>query len=436
MNETLQQSVKNYLPKNPTEYIIVALSGGVDSMVLFDILYKFHKNIVIAHVNHKLRIESDKEFEALKKLSIQKSVLFEGYEIHENLSGNFHEESRKKRQNFFISVAKKYSANHVFLAHHENDQVETFLMRFMKGYSFQSMTSIQKISRIDDIQFIHPFLDIPKDALIDYAKRYNIQFFEDASNKKLDYTRNRVRNNLIPFLKDENPNIENTLLDYIKQFKDMNALLDEISEGYLNAYTNMYDLHVFTKLNPLVQVRVIQLLLQKVGVYRHPSSKLIETLISLLTDDSSTLAYPLINDFVLRKEYDNFTIAKVMPVTDKTIKIEAEGFYKFDDEHSYLVTHEKLDHKYRKHYCLWYNDKVFPLYLRYRQDGDRIQLSYGTKKLKSLLIDKKIPPSQRSSLILLANDEEVLWIPFLKMGRARNKNAHSNIYVYEVQNVE
>ncbi len=435
MRKELQNCIKKYLPENPNEPIIIALSGGVDSMVLFHVCSALHKKIVVAHVNHKQRLESNQEYEALRSLASSKKLPFEGYVFDSKIAGNFQDESRKKRRAFFISVAKKYNANKTFLGHHNDDQLETFLMRFIKGYSLQTLTGIEDSANDAGYTFIHPFLNVSKDTLLHFAKENNITFFEDSSNKSLDYTRNRIRNQLLPYLESENSGIKNTLNQFIEQFNDLNALLDAEAKAFLDTYNDGYTLEAFNFLNPLVKTRVLQLLLQKQTNYKHPSHKLIQTLIALLMSDSTTLQHPIGDDYTLLKEYNTFTIIKTPKVKDNIITIAGEGTYKFDEEHSYLVTHEKLDHIYINYCGLWYNEKVFPLYLRYRQDGDRIKLNYGTKKLKSLFIDKKIPPSQRASIILLANDEEVLWIPLLKMCKATEAKKEKILYIYEVKNV-
>ena len=131
---------KKLFEKN--EKIIVALSGGVDSMVLFNVLYELNKNIIIAHINHKARSVSDDEFIKIKEFAKKCNVPFEGFVITEKLNNNFHQDARDQRYNFFKAIAQKQQVKKIFLAHHQDDQVETILMRLVRGTSFGGYAGI------------------------------------------------------------------------------------------------------------------------------------------------------------------------------------------------------------------------------------------------------------------------------------------------------
>ncbi|MFU8786541.1 MAG: tRNA lysidine(34) synthetase TilS, partial [Candidatus Izemoplasmataceae bacterium] len=180
------------------EPLILALSGGVDSMVLFDILINNNYQVIIAHVNHKQRKESDIEYEAIKTLAHKHNVPFEGYTIDETIESNFQAVARSLRLNFFKEVAKKFNSKKILLAHHLDDQIETFFMKFVKGSPLQNLRSIQLETPLNGITLLRPLIYTPKEVLVDYAFKNKINYYEDYSNYSDTYTRNRFRHQIIP----------------------------------------------------------------------------------------------------------------------------------------------------------------------------------------------------------------------------------------------
>ena len=148
----------------------------------------------------------------------QYGVKFEGYTIKQQDQSNFQHDSRLKRYDFFKAIAAKYHSTKIAVAHHLDDQVETVLMRIVRGTSFSGYTGIKEI-RIDrNVSIIRPLMNIKKDDIIEYAKTHTISYFEDRTNQEDIYTRNRFRNQIIPLLKEENPNLESKVIQqyYLK----------------------------------------------------------------------------------------------------------------------------------------------------------------------------------------------------------------------------
>ncbi|MBN2605402.1 MAG: tRNA lysidine(34) synthetase TilS [Bacilli bacterium] len=433
----LQKHIESLQLFKPQDTIIVALSGGVDSMVLFDVLQrsKLNLNLIIAHVNHKKRIESEKEFEAIKHFAIKSGVPFEGFELEKENSDNFQNESRNQRYTFFKKIATKYNTKKIVLAHHLDDQVETILMRIIRGTTFSGYAGINDVRIDHGFEIIRPLLDISKQTLIDYAKTNDIYFYEDQSNKENVYTRNRFRNKIIPILKEENPNLD----EKINQFRDfilsadivLNRLRDEFFQ--LQNSSNKIELHTFKKLDRAIKFKVLtQFINNTTGNLVELKHEQIVNMIELCESSTPNQRFSLGKKYVLIKEYD-FIYVDINDKPNRTnIEVNHCGEYFIEDNHRFIFSETKIEHIDTNYFELCYNDKVFPLYLRNRKNGDKINLSVGTKKIKDIFIDQKIPVSRRNNLILVSNEKDVLWIPGIKKSN-QNPSYKNTLYIYEVK---
>ena len=191
------------------DVIVVAVSGGIDSMVLLDQLNRLKKRmnltLIVAHVNHSVRLVSDEEYEFVQTTAIRYGNHFEGIVFPKLPHARFHEEARHRRYEFFYDVAKKYQANKIALAHHADDQAETILMRLVRGTSFKGYGGMLPETQLSDIVLIRPLLNITRKTIEIEMKKTSLDYRHDASNDEDDYTRNRFRHHILPTLEKENP---------------------------------------------------------------------------------------------------------------------------------------------------------------------------------------------------------------------------------------
>lgn len=437
----MKKNLKDYIVKNnfftQDETIVLALSGGVDSMVLFDVLMnlELNLNIVLAHVNHNKREESKMEYEMLKKLAISHKIKFEGYEVTDSKNTNFHDDARNQRYAFFKVVAQKYKASKIVVAHHLDDQVETIIMRLIRGTSFSGYAGIPSIRKDRNISIVRPLLRIEKKEIIAYATEHHIIYYEDSSNSEDFYTRNRYRNNIIPLLKVENPNLNERILQFSDYIESADIVLDRIKKEFIqkNCVYNTVNLTEFNKLERIIKIKVLTHIINSVTDNKlEVSYEQYNSLIELCLNNTPNLNYSLGDNFVFMKEYDCFFIEEYELAEKIDIEINGLGEYFINDSQSFVFTTDKIVHNYTNYFELCYNDKVFPLYLRNRKDGDKIKLNVGTKKIKDILIDQKIPQSKRDKLILIADKDYVQWIPGIKKS-LQDESCIKKIYIYEVK---
>lgn len=417
------------------EKLIVTLSGGVDSMVLFDVVYKLNKNIIVAHVNHKAREISDQEFDTLKAFAKSKKVVFEGYVASRNESENFHQDSRNQRYNFFRAIAQKHQAKKILVAHHQDDQVETILMRLIRGTSFTGYAGIPGERKDRNISIIRPFMDIKKSTLVEYAKENEVPFYEDESNQEDYYTRNRFRNKIIPLLKEENPKLNERVAQFADYINSADSVLTKLRDQFLQEYCfyNTVSLEAFKKLDRAIMIKVIKHLVNTTTMDSvEVSYDQYNAIINMCFNDTPNNTYALGKGFEFVKEYESVYVQKEVEVEKINITVEKEGEYFVSDNKSYVFSTKKLEHNSTNYFELCYNDKVFPLYIRQRQNGDKMSLKVGTKKVKNIMIDQKVPLTKRDKILLIANDDFVLWIPGIKKS-VQDQTLEQKLYVYEVE---
>lgn len=399
------QKINKYYDKK----IVIGVSSGVDSMVLFD-LFKNH-NIVIAHINHNVRPESEYEQNYLRDYCLKANVPFETitltYSESEN-EENFQLIARNKRYEFFKKVLEKYDADLLALAHHGDDLVETILMSISRGTSIRGLIGFGAESTFGSVNIIRPLIQYSKQELIDYADKNEIIYFEDSSNASNKYTRNRYRNELLPFLKNESHNIHQK---YLSMSEDLTEIYDYLMID-VNKYIDSERLvSEFQTLHTAVQREVIATLLKRQSITFN--SNLLNEIVSILNADEPNSEIHLPNNLIVLREYDKFTIQIPKYIEEYDIEITAFGEFILPNGDQLLISEKKSD--FHTHsYKLCYNDLVFPIRVRNRRNGDKMKLPFGTKKIKSLFIDLKIPIKQRDSLPLVLLDEEIIWIPGVK----------------------
>ncbi|AIO18221.1 tRNA(Ile)-lysidine synthase [Candidatus Izimaplasma bacterium HR1] len=417
-----------------TEPIVVALSGGIDSMVLFDIIHQLNNNVIIAHVNHNKRSESIVEYKYIETMANEINIPFEGYSIEET-TDNFHHESRLKRYEFFRAIAQKYHSTKIVVAHHLDDQVETVLMRIVRGTSFSGYSGIKEIRYDRNVSIIRPLMEITKEDIVEYSKENNIKFFEDSSNSEDIYTRNRFRHNIIPLLKEENPNLNKKIIQLAEYIDSANEVLEEKTKEFLKAYSMYSNVSLvdFNNLNKVLKIKVIQHMVNNTTNNTvEVSYEQYNAIIDICLSSTPNQTYSLPNTYLFVKEYDVIYIKKEVPIIPISIEVTKEGEYFVDDNKSYIFSNNKITHNYRNYFELCYNELVFPLHIRQRKNGDKMSLKIGSKKVKDILIDKKIPKSERDRLLVLTNDDVVLWIPGVKKSHQDQQNP-KKLYIYEVE---
>ena len=214
LEEKVLNTINKYNMIKSSDKIIIGVSGGPDSISLLNILNKFKEKlnikIYVAHINHMLREEADEESEYVKDFCAKLNVEFFMKKVNivneaKNLKIGTEEAGRNIRYKFFEEIAEKVGAYKIATAHNSNDNAETVLMNIIRGTSVSGLKGIEKIR---DGKYIRPLIECSREEIENYCKEKELNPRHDKSNDENIYTRNKIRNLLIPYLKKEfNPNI-------------------------------------------------------------------------------------------------------------------------------------------------------------------------------------------------------------------------------------
>lgn len=236
MEEKILKTINKYNLIDKDDIVVVAVSGGPDSMALLNSLYNLReklkiKKIVVAHVNHMLREEAEAETRYVKEFCDNKNI--EIYLKYVNIklisvNNKISEETagREERYKFFEEVANNVNANKIAIAHNYNDNAETVLMHLIRGSGISGLCGIKPYR---EGKFIRPLIECERKEIEEYCNKNNLQPKYDKTNNDNTYTRNKIRNLLIPYIQKEfNPNIIESLNRMSKIILEEEEYMEEV----------------------------------------------------------------------------------------------------------------------------------------------------------------------------------------------------------------
>lgn len=402
--------------------LVIGVSGGPDSMCLLHALIslkdKYNLNIICAHINHSLRIESEDEKIFVENFCIKNNIIFEYLKIENYKNNKFTEnEAREKRYAFFEKLIDKYHAKYLVTAHHGDDLIETIMMRIVRGSTLSGFVGIPKISENKKYKIIRPLLNLNKEDIYEYLNENNILYVTDKSNDNDKYTRNRFRKHLLPFLKKEDEKVHLKFLKYSEELQKynryINNLIDEKKHNIL--VNNKLLINKLLEEDEFIQEKIIEYLIkdiQKTEIFDINGIGM-KNIISLLkAKDNKEIN--LSNGFIARKSYNYLIIEKNKNIDN--YEYELQNNLEVLNRYRFEMIKES---NYKNNYIirLYSNEIKMPLYIRNRKAGDKIKVKNlkGTKKVKDIFIDSKVDLKKREEYPLLVDaNNNVIWIPGIK----------------------
>lgn len=418
----------NFLMKDVSikygDTIIVAVSGGPDSMALLHLLSRIKKaidiEVVCAHVNHNTgRSGQLEEQQYVKRFCKNHNITFETMTIEEYGDDNFENEARTKRYNYFEQLVHEYHAKYLLTAHHGDDLMETILMRIARGSTLRGYSGFSKIVDRGDYKIIRPFIEITKDEIIRYNKKNKIKYYIDSTNLEDIHTRNRYRKYILPRFKSEDINVHKKFYKFSTILLEYNNYIDKQVEKIIpKVYPqNILNIEEFLKLDHVIAMKVIYYILEK--IYQED--------LMLITDHHAELIYNLItsrkansyiylpNNLKAIKSYQQL-IFVTEPLKSNEYEIEIIDYLNLPNGKNIEVVNES--NQTDNNICRLSKDDVkFPLRVRTRQNGDKMQVKgmLGSKKINDIFIDEKIPVSERMTWpVVVDSNNTVVWLPGLK----------------------
>lgn len=423
------KEVKSYLKRvvKNKDVVVLGCSGGPDSMcllqMLIDLQEKLSFKIICAHVNHKMRQESDEEYKFVENYCHKNNVIFEGMEITDyKEDDNFHNAAREKRYAFYHECIKKYHANILMTAHHGDDLMETILMRIVRGSTLKGYAGFSKEEKKENYLLLRPLIYITKEEIEAYNQAHKIPYVTDASNLEDHYTRNRYRHHVLPFLKSEDKNVHQKFLQFHDEVTKCNAFIEEYIEQEIGEVYQDHQLNIpkFLQKNEFIQTKMIEWILH--DLYEEDlfliTHNHVELLCSLASSSKAHASIYLPNNIIVQKSYHVLTFEQE-DYKKGGYQFLLEDFVELPNGHVVKIIKEDTDHS---NYCIKLNKKdiTLPLYVRTKLDGDKMEVKnlHGTKKVKDIFIDSKIPNNLRKEWPIVVDSKgKILWIPGVKKSK-------------------
>ncbi|MDO4668021.1 MAG: tRNA lysidine(34) synthetase TilS [Streptococcus sp.] len=402
--------------------VLVAVSGGIDSMTLLDFLYSYQKELkielAIAHVNHKQRTESDEEEKELSRIANKLGVKI----FTSSFSGKFTEnEARIFRYKFFEKIMEEEDYTALVTAHHADDQAETIFMRFLRGARLRHLVGMQPSQPFAKGQLIRPLLSFHKTDFPD------ITHFEDCSNYQNDYLRNRIRNCYLPTLERENPRFKQALLDMRNEIAGLQKALQQLTKDI-----DTTNVAIFQKQIPSVQSFLLQEYLKEFPTLNLTKQQFQEVLNILNT--KSNYIHHLKKDYELVKDYERFKIRKISRKPDlKNTSILLEFGNSISFENYIFSFGVPLKGEEIQEISV---SREFPIILRHRKEKDILLLNHQHKKVQRLFINQKVPFEMRNSVVIIEQNQKILAITEIVIGdlskQLKNDIMETTLYIQKI----
>lgn len=415
--------IKNQKLWGSQSKLLLAVSGGVDSVTLVDLCLKLNLNFGIAHCNFSLRgDESDADEAFVRQLAADIdvpffSICFNTKEDAENMGISVQMAARKLRYDWFEGIAAGKGFSHIVTAHHLDDQIETFFINLLRGSGLNGLHGIP----VKKGKVVRPLLFATRQQIHDYASENHLTWREDSSNLTDKYLRNKIRHQIIPVLSEMNPAFRDIMSETFYRLKEVNNIFKQkIEEGHAdlvevtetetrillswldefgNHATWLYELLKPFGFNFTVVKEIVQSL-------NGQSGKIFLSSTHRLVKDREHL-------IITRLDKDESTSENPIYVFEETRSLESPLKIKFE-----VLDYDKLTIiKESKHAFIDLKKLSFPLKLRKWKPGDRfIPLGMkNSKKLSDFFINEKLSISEKENVWLLLSDDKVVWVAGLRI---------------------
>ena len=421
--------------------ILIALSGGVDSVVLATLMHKANYNIALAHCNFHLRDEESNRDEAFvrswaKENNVELFVKeFDTYGYMKENKISLEMAARDLRYEWFNSLMETKKFDFLCTAHHLDDSIETFFINLLRGTGIAGLHGIQ--AKNDKIT--RPLLFATREEILNYAKENNITYVEDSTNAETKFTRNKIRHNLFPILREINPNFENALKKDIEYLNDTEFIFRREIEKAKS--------EIIERENDLIKINISKLLsLNPMKIYLYEilsdfsfNETNISDIIQSLEETSGKQFFSKTHRIVKDREYLFIEERKENTTND---------FYLINDEQSSLISPLRMQievmrdlkfiniSKEKTIAMLDYDLLKFPLILRKWRQGDSF-VPFGMKKEKKLsdyFTSNKYSLLDKENQWILCSEDKILWIVGERIDdRFRISNKTKNILKIEIE---
>jgi tRNA(Ile)-lysidine synthase len=396
----LQSHIAEYWDHLKQKHLFVACSGGVDSIALLHLLHQHNYTLSVIHVNYQLRGE-DSNLDALcvqnncKVLGIPCEIRTVDLESQLSEGGNLQGLARDVRYAWFEEILSDNATNCILLAHHADDQVETFFLNLARKSGVMGLSCMPA----ERGRIYRPLLNYFKQDLIDFATELSLPWREDASNKSTKYSRNRLRNEIIPELRLKIPSIQESILLLVEHFQSLQKSLEEAVRPFYTGIkdTGAFDLEDYNQLDDFKRIE----LFRQLGI----SAKIVERVDQLLTQSKGKkidLDHAIYTSIV--RDHDQFSFLKHPEFVPQLTSTFVESLpIEYSKDEVYLDSNKIQGELEVRKWKL--GDRIAPLGMK------------GTQLISDIIKDAKITASKKQRVLVVHDDDSIHWCVGLKVGR-------------------
>jgi tRNA(Ile)-lysidine synthase len=437
MKERVIGTVRRYGLLSPGDRVLVAVSGGADSLCLLHLLHNLSAALEISlhavYVNHGLRPEAALESQFVRKWASRLGIPFtscrvdvKSFKKNRGLSGQ--DAARRLRYGALRRTAAGKGCNVIAAAHHRDDRVETMLLRLLAGSGLDGLAGLPVRRRLAaGLTLVRPLYDCWRIEIESYCRQYGLSPVSDRSNLDPHYLRNRVRLRLVPFLEQEfGPHIRRALADTGDLLAADSRLLSALAEqAYRETVSTengclTLDLAAWRKIPEALQTRLLRRMMWEYGVER-PSRAHVNAVLGLAGGGLPSAAVSLPSGVTARREYGIIKLTRsdnTAKIPEVVLSLAIPGSTALPGGRRMLtaavlpasaVSFRTDD---RNEAFLDFDTLKPPLVVRLRRPGDRVRLlgAPGNRKLKNIFIDRKIPAAQRQVIPVVESGGQIVWV--------------------------
>lgn len=442
----MEQKIIQFLQENnialTNKKIVIAVSGGPDSVALLHILNewkeRFNLRLVAVTVNHQLRADADKDVQYVRHLCqewniplIDERIQVRDYEQEHKVSMQV--AARTLRYEVFANVMEAEKADYLAFGHHGDDQIETLIMSLMRSTTLSALTGIPFTRPFASGAIIRPLLAVTRKEIEAYCRMHHLSPRIDPSNEDLTYTRNYVRKLIVPKLKEKNESLHRTIQELSESLHEDEQYLQTIAQSVFEEIVQC-DINKRKATIPIAELKEQAIPLQR-RIYRLTLDYLYEKLppqlshsheaifLSLIDENQKNkrlhfpkqliieLVYNQIEFYFYEKKQPSFS----MSIFKVPTRVALPNGHVLKIEYTNDVAHVEKNNEY---ICA-VSQVSFPLKVRTRRPGDRMRYRglRGSKKVKDILIDEKIPRHKRDGIPIITDaNDDILWLVGIRKG--------------------
>ena len=441
--DSVQSYFKNFFIENDInlaeDKYLLAVSGGIDSMVLFDLFLKNNINFSVASCNFQLRgKDSDNDLKFVENICIKNSINFYSTVLDIDKFSTIRKIStqmaaRELRYDFFKKILEKHKYSYIVTAHHLDDNIETIIFNFIKSTGYKGLIGIP----FNKNKILRPLINTSKEEIEDYAVSNNISWRLDKSNNSNKYSRNKIRNEVIPLLKEINPSLGKSLTESLKRIKKLSHDIKPRIDLFIKKFVDFKDDYINIKKDFIDDIEKYEILLfdffHDYGFNYSQIENIIKSLKAKNQKKFISLNYELIierksifiitKDFLVKTRYESKEIENiVLPFFNLSVKKYNKSLFTLNKSNN----NAQLDF-----------DKItYPICIRNYKKGEKF-LPLGmrkNKKISDFLSDKKVNYIIKlRQCVITDSTDSVLWVVGHQISNKFKVNSETkNILEFEI----